>query len=126
VYLQRKGYAPALAFQTLEKLRRSRYAGDENFARDWTRSRADGRGYGPRRIEQELRAKGVDDATIRVALREIFGGNVERERAWRILEKQFHRKKLDDPKIQRRAAAFLQQRGYSETVIMSLLQARED
>jgi regulatory protein len=112
--------------QTLEELRRLRYVGDESFARDWARSRADDRGYGPRRIEQELRAKGIADAIIIEAVRDIFGGNDESKRARRALEKQFRRARLDDPRLLRRAAAFLQRRGFSETVIQNLLQLNED
>jgi regulatory protein len=119
--LRCKGYAPGLASEVLEKLCRSRYAGDASFAREWTRFRADGRGYGPGRIAQELRAKGVDEAAITQALRETFGGNDERERAARVLEKRFRPEKLADPTARRRAAAFLQRRGYSETLIESLL-----
>jgi SOS response regulatory protein OraA/RecX len=59
-------------------------------------------------------------------LRETFGGNNERERARLVLEKRFRRETLDDTKILRRAAAFLQRRGYSETVILDLLRQRED
>ena len=125
-HLKRQGYTPALATPTLEQLRRARYAGDAGFARDWTRSRADGRGYGPRRIEQELRAKGIHEPLILDVLRETFGGNNERERARLVLEKHFQRETLDDTKILRRAAAFLQRRGYSETAILDLLRQRED
>jgi len=59
-------------------------------------------------------------------LRETFGGNNERERARLVLEKHFRRETLDDTKILRLAAAFLQRRGYSETVILDLLRQRED
>jgi SOS response regulatory protein OraA/RecX len=59
-------------------------------------------------------------------LRETFGGNNERERARLVLEKHFRRETLDDTKILRRAAAFLQRRGYNETVILDLLRQRED
>jgi len=59
-------------------------------------------------------------------LRETFGGNNERDRARQALEKQFRRERLDDPKTLRRAAAFLQRRGYSETVILDLLRQHED
>lgn len=109
----------------MRKLRASRYAGDQNFARDWALSRARGRGYGPRRIEQELRAKGVDDALIRDILRETFAGDHENRQAKEILKKQFGREKLDDLKTLQRAAAFLQRRGYSETVILDILGSLE-
>jgi regulatory protein len=119
--LKRKGFAATLVSQTLRNLRRSRYAGDEHFARDWTRSRADGRGYGPLRIEQELRAKGIDESIILDALRETFGARDESERARLVLQKHFRRERFGDPKIVRRAAALLQRRGYSESVIENVL-----
>ncbi|MGH7927838.1 MAG: regulatory protein RecX [Candidatus Binatia bacterium] len=125
-HLTRKGYSPDLATLALGKLRASRYVGDEGFARDWARSRVDDRGYGPLRIEQELRAKGIDESLILETVRECFGGGHEGKKAKQVLEKQFGREKLDDPKTLRRAAAFLQRRGYSETVILDLLRVHED
>jgi regulatory protein len=110
----------------LAKLRAWRYAGDESFARDWAHSRADARGYGPIKIEHELRAKGIDDAVIVGTLRETFAGNREIHNAREILRKRFGSEKLADPKTSRRAAAFLQRRGYSETVIQDILRPQED
>ena len=110
----------------MRKLRASRYAGDESFARDWTRSRVEGRGYGPLRIRQDLRNKGVDESLILDILRETFGAGHESKRARQALDKQFRREKLDDPRVLRRAAAFLQRRGYSETVIIDVLRQYED
>jgi regulatory protein len=124
--LERKGYPPDLTSQTVDALRRSRYAGDASFAREWARSRADGKAYGPRRIEEELRAKGVDNRIILDALCDTFGANDEYQRAARALAKQFSATPLDEPKTRRRAAAFLQRRGYSEAVIHRLLTLEED
>ncbi len=125
-HLTSKGYSVALSLQILAKLRAWRYAGDESFARDWAHSRADARGYGPIKIEHELRAKGIDDAVIVGTLRETFAGNREIHNAREILRKRFGSEKLADPKTSRRAAAFLQRRGYSETVIQDILRPQED
>jgi SOS response regulatory protein OraA/RecX len=73
-----------------------------------------------------LRAKGIDESLILDTLREIFAGGHEMESARQLLEKHFGRRKLDDPRMLRRAAAFLQRRGYSETVITSVLRLHED
>jgi regulatory protein len=124
--LRTKGYSAILAALTLEKLRALGYADDSDFARNWARSRAEGRGFGPTRIEQELRAKGIDEPLIRSAISEIFTRGDESERAGRALKKKFGGEKLDDAKTLRRAAAFLQRCGYSETVIHSLLRQHED
>ncbi|HEX2230210.1 MAG TPA: RecX family transcriptional regulator, partial [Candidatus Binatia bacterium] len=73
----------------MAKLRASRYAGDESFARDWAHSRADARGYGPIKIEHELRAKGIDEAVILRTVREAFAGKREIHKAREILRKRF-------------------------------------
>jgi regulatory protein len=106
-----------------------RYTEDASFAREWAHSRAESKAYGPRRIEEELRAKGVDHTIIVDALRNTFGAdaaNSERERAARALAKHFSAKQLDEPRARRRAAAFLDRRGFSDAVIQRLLTLEED
>jgi regulatory protein len=105
----------------LEKLRSLNYLNDETFARNWARSRAETRGYGPKRIEQELRTKGIGQALIREVMRETFGQVDESARAKSLLEKRFKSKEFNDPKMLHRAASFLQRRGYSSKVIFDLL-----
>jgi SOS response regulatory protein OraA/RecX len=68
----------------------------------------------------------VDAGLIDDVLKETFTGDHESRQAKELVEKQFGREKLDDPKTLRRAAAFLQRRGYSETVIMDVLHQDED
>jgi regulatory protein len=105
----------------LEKLRSLNYLNDETFARNWARSRTETRGYGPKRIEQELRTKDIGEALIREVMGETFGQGDESAKAKSILEKRFKSKQFSDPKMLRRAAAFLQRRGYSNKVISDLL-----
>jgi regulatory protein len=105
----------------LEKLCSLNYLNDEAFARNWARSRAETRGYGPKRIEQELKTKGIGQALIREVMRETFGQVDESVRANSLLEKRFKSKQFDDPKMVRRAVGFLQRRGYSSKVIFDLL-----
>jgi len=105
----------------LEKLCSLNYLNDETFARNWARSRAETRGYGPQRIEQELRTKGIAPALIREVVVETFGQVDEWKKAKSLLEKNFKSKKFDDPKMLRRAVGFLQRRGYSSKVIFDLL-----
>jgi regulatory protein len=105
----------------LEKLCSLNYLNDETFARNWAHSRAETRGYGPNRIEQELKTKGIDQALIRQVVRETFGQVDESARARSLLEKRFKSKQFDDPRMLRRAAGFLQRRGYSRKVIFDLL-----
>jgi regulatory protein len=126
-YLIRWAYSNATAEKTLEKLRALNYVNDAAFARSWASGRAIGRGYGPKRIDQELRKKGIRDALIREVVRETFDPVEESEKAKSLLETRFKNKQLSDPKMLRRAAGFLERRGYSSQVICDLLKpAAED
>lgn len=106
----------------IEKLRSLNYVNDESFARDWALSRAQGHGYGPRRIEQELRNKGIVQSVIREVIRETLDQCDETTQARQILAKRFHSENFREPRTLRRALAFLQRRGYSSRVISDLLQ----
>lgn len=105
----------------MEKLRSLNYVNDDTFARNWARFRAQSRGYGPNRIAQELRAKGIAPALLREVVSELFTEMDETEIAKRILAKRFTGQDLSEPKARGRAAAFLQRRGYSSKVIFDLL-----
>jgi regulatory protein len=120
-HLISRGYSTAAAAGALEKLRSLSYLNDESFARDWAASKFISRGYGPKRIAQELRSKGIPDALIRDVLRDTCEPGRETERARSLLNKRFNSQDLADPKVLRRAIAFLQRRGYSSQVIFALL-----
>ena len=105
----------------LEKLRSLNYVNDGSFARNWALTKAQSRGYGPRRIEQELRTKGIVPSLIREVIRETLDQCDEKTQAKKLLAKRFNRENIRDLKTLRRAAAFLQRRGYSNQVISDLL-----
>ncbi len=110
----------------LVKLRSFDYLNDESFARNWALSRAQNQGYGPKRIEQELRAKGIGQTTTREIVRETFKEEDEETCAKRLLTRRFKGQNLKDAKVMRRAAAFLQRRGYGSKVIFDLLRLSID
>jgi regulatory protein len=120
-YLVRRGYSTPVAKQVLAKLRSLSYVNDEQFARDWARSRFETQGYGPKKIARELETKGVAQTLIQTVLRDTVGQGHEAERARLLLDKRFKNKKFNDAKTLRRAAALLQRRGYSGEVIFDLL-----
>ena len=89
-------------------------------------SRATSRNFGPKRIERELRAKGVDQTLIRDVIGATFARGDEEKNARNLLDKKFKGVNLSDPKILRRASAFLERRGYSSQVIFSLMRRRAE
>jgi regulatory protein len=119
----RRAYSKTTAERVVEKLRALNYINDDAFARNWAAARVTARGYGPKRIRQELQKKRISEGLIREAVRETFDQVEERKQAKSLLEKRFKNQQLGDPKILRRAVGFLQRRGYSSQVIFDLLKA---
>jgi regulatory protein len=115
------GFPQKVIESTLEKLRSLNLLDDEVFARSWAQGRAQGRGYGPLRIEKELRQKGIARSVISQVVRETFGTEEGKKRARAVVERRFRGQDLDDPKTLRRAIAFLRRRGYRNSVIGEIL-----
>ena len=69
--LARKGFAEAVAEDTVADLERLGLVDDAAYARSFVRGRFSARGYGPARLRQDLTRKGVDRATIDAALAEL-------------------------------------------------------
>jgi regulatory protein len=124
--LLRRGAPENVIDATLEKLCDLNYINDAAFARNWALSRAQNQGWGPRKIEQELRTKGVVPTEIRQVVNATFEQEDELTRAGKVLKKRFSGSDLEEPKTLRRALAFLQRRGYSSQVIFTLLHCPVD
>ncbi|MGH7829872.1 MAG: regulatory protein RecX [Candidatus Binatia bacterium] len=116
------GFTHAITEAILQKLHSLNLLNDETFTRNWVRHRVADRGYGPLRIDRELRRKGISRSLIGQALKENLGEEESRERARRLVEKRFRDEDLGDARIFRRAVAFLQRRGYRDSVIAEVLQ----
>lgn len=61
---EREGVAPELVDRVYEKLLDKGYVNDDNFARYWVENRNIAKGASKRKLEAELRAKGVDSDII--------------------------------------------------------------
>jgi regulatory protein len=120
-YLRRCGFLNPAVDTAIERLHSFHYLNDEAFARTWALARAQDRGYGRRRIDQELRSRGLSQALIQATLKETFEQVDEAASAKRLLAKRFKGENLKELKTMRRAAAFLQRRGYDDKVIFELL-----
>jgi len=125
--LHDKGFTDAVVRQVISDLIRLEYVNDREFARQWTRSRVRLRGFGRRRIEQELRSKGIDRDIIRQTFGELFGDDSEFETA-----KQTARKKLstmrsvDRETRRRRLAGFLERKGFPFEIIGRVLKESDN
>jgi regulatory protein len=119
--LARAGCAAQEIEAALEKLRGLKLLDDEAFARSFARDRIENRGYGPLRVERELRFKGVAKAVIAEVLKESFDRERDSARARAILERRFRGQDLKDLKTARRAIAYLRRRGYRDALIAEVM-----
>jgi len=104
--------------QVLEELVTRRLQSEVRFAEIFVRSRA-GRGYGPRSIEADLRAKGLDAEQLAVALSE--SGYDWVRQAVEVRERRFGRPVPREPKEKARQMRFLQYRGFTQAQLSHAL-----
>lgn len=123
--LQRKlsagGTDAALVDATVAECAAQGLQSDTRYAETYARQRAD-RGYGPSRIFQELKQRGIDDASARLALAPMVT-------EWNELIQCVRRKRFGaalpaDATERARQARFLQYRGFTAEQIRSLLNDR--
>lgn len=120
--LHDKEFNEAIIEAVLAHLARLGYVNDLQFAREWTRSRIRLRGFGRRRIGQELKNKGIGRELIREVFDEVFNEETEIETAKRVAEKKLNTmKSLDRVIRRRRLAGFLERKGFSFEIIRDVL-----
>lgn len=109
--LRGKGAAPEVVQAVLERLERYRFVDDESYAEAYVRAREARKGR--LALRQELRRKGVAEATIEGAL-EPLDEAAQADRAEAVLRKHAWRFRKDDPRKNRaKAFAFLARRGFA-------------
>lgn len=101
---------PEVAAAVVERLREVGLLDDERYAARLARSLSEIKHYPHRRIEQELRHRGISSMLIQTVLSELEGEDYEQALA--LLQKKYYNK-LNDPDSRRRVIAALARRGFS-------------
>lgn len=108
--------------RVLADLERFGYINDRRFAGQWAASRVRLRGLGRRRVEQELRNKGVDRDIIREVLVETLSPDDEMAVARETAERKLRSMKNLEPLARkRRLAGFLERKGFSSEIVHSII-----
>lgn len=115
--LSQRGFAADLIAAVLEELVAENLLSDARYAEIYAHSRTD-KGYGPRRIQQELRERGVAEEIIAVILAEL-------DDFWMVKLSELHRKRFSgtrprDIADQAKQTRFLLQRGFTPEQIQGL------
>jgi len=114
--LASRGVPDDVAAALLDRFEEVRLVDDEEYARQWVRSRHLGRGLAPRALSYELRQRGVHDAIVRDAVQEI-GPDDELEAARELVRRRLPSVRGDDPtRRTRRLAGMLARKGYGAEV----------
>lgn len=101
---------PDIAAAVVERLRQVGLLDDRRYAARLARSLSEGKHYPRRRIEQELRHRGIDPLIAQTAVEELDGEDFQQALA--LLERKYYNK-LNDPDSRRRVVAALARRGFS-------------
>lgn len=122
--LNKAGFSSPVINETIDELNRLGYLDDGAFAQAWTKSRMNSKLYGPRRIKQELKLKGVPDEVISETLEENNSSEDEYERARELAESKLSSySDLDKEASFRRLSQFLLRRGYSPSIVYEVCKA---
>ena len=116
--LLKRNHAPEIVEEALSRLQEQGLLSDERFVEQYIVMRKR-KGYGPVRIRQELRERGINDTLIHEWMD-------ERDDEWlvnmkKVVERKFSALVDADYKEQARLARFLEYRGFSGEMIRSYL-----
>lgn len=116
---EKPGVAQETADRVYDRLKQKQYIDDAKFARYWVENRSVMKGASRRKLQMELRAKGVDTALIEAALAETERDELDDLR--RVVAKK--RARYDD---EQKFMAYLAGQGFSYDDIKTVLQDNDD
>jgi regulatory protein len=127
--LRDKGFAPPVIEQVVERLATVGLVDDVEYARAWLAGRWGRRPAGWRRLEQELRARGVDRGDVaqaRARLEQEQGAGDEVGAALRVITQAERRYRGLEPRVRRqRLYALLARRGFDGDTIEQALRGAD-
>jgi len=124
--LQDKEFSDPMIAAVLEHVTRLGYLDDGKFAAQWAASRIRSRGFGRRRLEQELRIKGISSDIIKDTLNTLLEEAPEADTARKEAEKKLRTLIRFEPQVRRRRlAGFLERKGFSSDIIRTVLRTMQ-
>ncbi len=120
--LRDRGFLPSVVSSVIDHLLRLGYLNDEQFARQWAAARIRSRGFGRRRIAQELRVRGIDRDTIGTVLNGLFEESSELDVARKEADRKLKTLSRFEPEVRkRRLAGFLERKGFPSEIIRGII-----
>jgi regulatory protein len=120
--LREREFDESVIGEVLADLERLGYVNDRQFAGQWAAARLRLKGLGRRRIEKELRRKGIRHEVIREAIAEAVSPEEEWDAAVKAAEKKLKTMLSVEPNVRiRRLAGFLERKGFSAEITRSII-----
>ncbi|MBW2701207.1 MAG: regulatory protein RecX [Deltaproteobacteria bacterium] len=125
--LKQKGHPDSLIGPLLDRLTETGLIDDARFAAERARALGLSKGWGPRKLTADLRAKGVNADLVQAAIDEVYAETPQVEILRRVAEKKFGAALFEaevevDFKLKGRAQRFLLGRGFDGELVRDLLQ----
>ena len=119
--LLNKGYEIEIVQQVINILERLDYLDDQEFAISWVKDRIT-KGYGPYRIRQQLKEKGIDTRVIESSLEQEYSSELEYDLALELAAKKRSRYRDKDHYERRyKLSKVLERKGFSFEIINLVL-----
>jgi regulatory protein len=118
--LTQKEYESSVIDWVINRLTEQKYIDDEQFAKLWTDHRILSHKKGRRWVRQELLQKGISREHITYALEQLDEEDEYRS-AYQVAVKKWNTQKDNSQQSRQRVAAFLQRRGFSNSVVRRVL-----
>ncbi|MGH3455762.1 MAG: regulatory protein RecX [Nocardioidaceae bacterium] len=119
--LRRRDVPDAVADRVLARFGEVGLVDDEAYAQAWVRSRHTGKGLSRRALAQELRKRGVDDATVDAAVEEIDSDREATAAAALVARRLPATRHLPVETRMRRLTGVLARKGYSGGLAMAVV-----
>lgn len=121
--LRRDDYREVVIDEVVTYLEEREYIDDKTYARLFAEERFTSKGYGPYRVEQDLRKRGVAAEAIEDALAEVYDSESMREEALRQAEKRWPRLsgESDTRKRKKKLYDFLARRGFPFEIVRAVV-----
>jgi regulatory protein len=124
--LSRKGYRREVIDEVIKDLQSKGYQSDEEFARQFAHEKWSGSGWGPVRVRQELRRKGISSDLVEQIIEEVYS---DIDIADAVLPLAIKRwvvlRDLPADNRRRRISGYLQRRGYDWETIGKIMKRLE-
>lgn len=125
--LEQKDYEASVIDVVVEQFRDRGYLDDEEYAEEYVRRRFSNKGYGPVRLRQELRKRGIDRSLSETAVAAFFeeadalaAAREHAEKGWSRIARE------DDPRRRRdKLYRYLTRRGYTYDTVRQVIDEME-